>query len=109
MARNKMSIYTWDCGMRPVQMITLLNHHGAKWEHLYPPELKYGNVYIVATPSLNLPGRMHYVVLDTTDDVLEVLDPQTKVKGKRYYTNDTFLSWAGVVQILNWKDFQEKT
>lgn len=49
-------------------------------------------VYIVGTCSLNLPGKMHCVVVEALPDGYKVHDPNTGREGKAAYTDDDVMS-----------------
>jgi len=49
-------------------------------------------VYFVAAPSLNLPGKLHQVVVEASEDGYIVHDPQAGREGKRWYRNEDVVS-----------------
>lgn len=46
--------------------------------------IELNKVYLVAVPSLNMPGLFHQIIMDTRAG-LEILDPNRGVKGRKYY------------------------
>jgi hypothetical protein len=67
---------------------------------LYPTLLP-DKVYIADTPSLNIPGGMHCIIIDTRGGDVTVLDPQRGRRGKQFYTGATLKSWATLVDIVD--------
>ena len=67
--------------------------------------LAHGGLYIAAVPSLNIPGHMHYVVVDvrTPGDADGIVyDPNYERKGKKWYGQPEtriVYSWGKLLQI----------
>jgi len=85
-------------GMTKRQTLQLL-------ERLNIPNIPYtdatifgGRLYLVAVPSLNIPGGMHTILLDYTSKEIIVIDPNKGYPGRAYYTNDTLISWGEVIE-----------
>lgn len=52
----------------------------------YSQVLWYGRTYLLAVPSLNVPGILHHIVLTPNQDHdIRVLDPNFGRHGKKYY------------------------
>lgn len=49
-------------------------------------------VYLVGTASLNIPGRLHCVVVEVVDCEYKVYDPNKGKKGKEYYVDEDVVS-----------------
>lgn len=58
------------------------NHH----------EFAIEGVYLVSTPSLNLPGKLHMVVVEASADGYIVHDPNTGCEGVQAYEPDSLMS-----------------
>ncbi len=65
-------------------------------------------VYIVAVPSLNIPGGMHYIVIDTRLFNLDengpdwiIFDPNWGLEGKKFYTHENFKSWGELISVTD--------
>ena len=62
----------------------------------------YGNilpdkVHIIAVPSLNIPGAMHSIVLDTHDGEFKVYDPNKGFQGSVYESFEQIRGWGSVL------------
>lgn len=49
-------------------------------------------VYLVGTCSLNLPGKMHCVVVEASSDGYRVYDPNKGRQGKDFYVDDDIMN-----------------
>ena len=77
----------------------MLTELGIKYRHCLSSErvLKPNHVYIVHTPSLNIRGGMHSIVIqmNVAGDSWWVFDPNSGKKGKRVYDNNfNLVSWC---------------
>lgn len=87
------------CGEEEQNKLLVLNN-------IYPKRfldntLYINKRYIVSTPSLNFPGIMHCIVIDTNSNgSISVYDPQKDVKDKKYYTHKNLESWGDVTEII---------
>jgi hypothetical protein len=72
-------------GIGTREMGWLLRRLGVRYTRLMIPELKRCVPHIIVVPSLNYVGRNHYVVIDLSNAVLEVYDPQSGRPGKAFY------------------------
>jgi len=61
-------------------------------------DLLPGKVYIMALPSLNKGGTMHYVVADVRD-VLKIYDPN-EGNTKDIYDNTRVCSWGRLIEVF---------
>lgn len=72
-------------GMGSREMGTLLRKLGVRFTRKLFPELRRTVPHIVVAPSLNVVGGLHYIVVDLSNGVVEVYDPQRGRPGKQYY------------------------
>ena len=56
-------------------------------------------LYIMAVPSLNIGGGMHYIVVDTWPDSMIVYDPNSGVSDKTAYTPSLLTSWGVLIEV----------
>lgn len=74
-------------GLHLKDLDALLTRLGVKYKRLMYPELCRTEPHIATVASLNVQGGMHYVVLDVTNAVLEIYDPQRGRPGKLWYAS----------------------
>ncbi len=92
-----------DGGMSNIEIHLALKQCRFVWNALVYPDLLWAGYYLVSTPSLNIPGGMHCVILESEegDGIPKVYDPNNGKDGKRFYekgTNDV-RSWSEVIYI----------
>lgn len=56
--------------------------------------------YMISTPSLNISGGMHRVVVTTYGGDIVVYDPQSMNEGVESYSANNLLSWCEVTEII---------
>lgn len=56
-------------------------------------------LYIATVPSLNKPGRMHSIVIDTRNGYMEVYDPNFGRENVKVYTSDDAFNWGSLTKI----------
>jgi len=56
-----------------------------------PHEFAFEGVYLVSTPSLNLPGKLHMVVVEASPEGYVVHDPNTGLEGVKAYHRDAIM------------------
>ncbi len=83
-----------NCGISFAEQATVLVEHG-----IFPVKTTGDNhqfseagVYLVSTPSLNLPGRLHMVVVEANSDGYVVHDPNTGREGVKAYSPDAVMT-----------------
>lgn len=84
-ANAKAKEFVTKRGIGTREMGTLLRRLGVRFTRLMIPELKRCVPHIVVVPSLNYVGGNHYVVVDLSNDFVEVYDPQAGRPGKAFY------------------------
>lgn len=84
-ANAKAKEFVTKRGMGAREMGILLRRLGVRFTRLMIPELKRCVPHIVVVPSLNRVGGNHYVVVDLSNDFVEVYDPQAGRPGKAFY------------------------
>ncbi|MBU1477471.1 MAG: hypothetical protein KJ856_05895 [Gammaproteobacteria bacterium] len=65
-----------------------LSHRGIRHvvnKDVFSRILNYGFAYLLTVPSLNLEGGLHHIILDLSDALEKVYDPNQGKEGKRYY------------------------
>lgn len=85
-------------GLSCAEKVKLLDTLGIGFTHVWPIQLTFLNVYVVAVPSLNIKAAMHEVIFDMRDEY-EVLDPNLGRSGKEVYDRDTIRGYAEVLRI----------
>ena len=95
-------------GMGSREMGELLRRLHVRFTRKIFPDLCRTVPHIVVAPSLNVPGGMHYIVIDLSNEFFEVYDPQKGRPGKKYYRADhepdsensiPLKSWAEIIRI----------
>lgn len=77
----------------------LLTDNGVRFNKPVYDDLLPDRVYIMAVPSLNKSGSMHYVVADTRG-VLDIYDPLNHGEdGGDFYTPSKLISWGRLLEI----------
>ena len=59
-------------------------------------------INLIQVPSLNVPARMHMIIVDTRDPHngwCDVYDPNFGRENRKWYTQDMIKSWGGVVSV----------
>ena len=86
-------------GMSNIEIHIALDKFRFTWNALVYPSLLWAGYYLVSTPSLNIPGGMHCVLLETTDDdgIPKVYDPNEDKEGKLFYKK-------GITDIKSWSE-----
>lgn len=84
---------------------TLLNSNGIVAEHAPFLQLFPDEVYIMAAPSLNRGGSMHYIVVDTRETPFKVYDPNVGIDDKQVYSHKTIRSWGVLTKVTLADDF----
>lgn len=95
-------------GLGSREMGRLLRSLGVRFTRKLFPELCRTVPHIVVVASLNVPGGLHYVVVDLSNGFMEVHDPQKGRPGKKHYRSpydetDTegvpLVSYAEVIRV----------
>lgn len=74
-----------------------LDANGVTYQRLYAGErnIKPDTAYLAVVPSLNIPGALHQIVIETTTDGEQwwVYDPNEGREGKQSYAGDTIQAY----------------
>ena len=84
-AHAKAKEFIRKSGIGTREMGSLLRRLGVRYTRLMIPDLKRCVPHIVVVPSLNHVGGNHYVVIDLSNEYVEVFDPQSRRPGKAFY------------------------
>ena len=78
----------------------ILAHFGI-WPRIpHCPTLQDDSLYLVRTPSLNKPGGMHGIVIDTRGDGFTVLDPNKGRDGAKFYDEKSLTNWGDPIECI---------
>lgn len=93
-----------DSGMSELETHSALEKFHFVWNALVYPSMLWTGYYLVTTPSLNLPGRNHCVLLEIIDGdgIPIVYDPNEGREGKLFYRKGhrDISSWSQVVYVF---------
>lgn len=82
-----------------------LSNHGIRHsvnKDVFSHKVKWGYIYLLTVPSLNIEGGLHHIVLDLTGEFEIVLDPNSGKEGKKYYTGWSCEVVGLQVELTSW-------
>lgn len=87
------------------EAINFLTHHRLRCTEVRDNECRQGFVYLVSVASLNMPGKLHAVVLDWRGEAPLIFDPNVGREGRLCVTPEAFMKgdvgWFQPVRIID--------
>jgi hypothetical protein len=67
--------------------------------------LPWNRVLLVSVPSLNIPGRLHAIILVTNDGSMDIYDPNWTKEGLKSYGEDCDItSYGDIIEVFPFHD-----
>ena len=66
------------------------------------PFFQNDGAYLVAVPSLNMPGGLHQIIVECFDGQMKAIDPAAGVKGWKYYVSELTEGYENEIKLYGY-------